>query len=94
MTRLSRLGTVLTRALILLVQTYSDVGQSCDQRTWLTIKRCPVFHISLVTYSHTNSAIKCEKIWSKWAMARFSDAFVQSSRLSDMLPLTAVPCVE
>jgi len=69
---MSRLGTD-SCALILLVETYSDVGQSCDQHTQLTTKSCPVFHISLATYSHTNSgysAVKHENIWSKWVMAR------------------------
>jgi len=33
---LDGLDWALTHALILLVETYSDIGQSCDQRTWLT----------------------------------------------------------
>ena len=40
---------------VMLVETYSDVRQSCDQHTRLTTKSCPVFHISLVTYTHTQT---------------------------------------
>jgi len=74
-TRRSRLD----RALILLVQTYSDVGQSCDQCTWITTKSCPVFHISLVTCSHTNCQMWEHMVKVGTSKARFSDAFVLNS---------------
>jgi len=94
----------LTRALILLVETYLDVGQSCDQRTRLTTKSCPIFHISLVThrYSHTNSAVKRGNIWSKvgngkvqWHLCWKYDTYVWSNCLFNILPqLCPLPCIE
>ena len=50
---------------------FAKVERICKHYTRLTTKSCPVFHISLVTHSHTNSAVKVGN-----GKARFRDVSV------------------